>query len=136
MKTLILFISIFVYSLSNAQTLTHDSLYIFSSGNIGIGSSVSPKLDVYGNVGLLNGIEPNDTLNINCSVIQLLFEYEAECKKDSFQVKTWIDPNHKTDLGNGVGISTAIAGGYYKIEWKHKEPTFSDFIQWLKSKGI
>jgi hypothetical protein len=62
--------------------------------------------------------------------IKLLMKYKAECFNDSCQINVYIDPNTTTEIAPGIYSSTLMMG-YYKKVWKHKEPTFSDFIDWL-----
>jgi len=81
-------------------------------------------------------------------VLSILYQqaYINHCYADSFQVK--VDPNITTPLiisemiddfeeddgildETGVGWSTAMGG--YKLIWRHTQPTFEGYTEWLKN---
>ena len=77
----------------------------------------------------------SDTTKVNVGdaeliTIKLLMKYKIECFNDSCQVDVYVDPNKKTEIAPGV-YSTTLMMGYCVKVWKHKEPTFSDFLDWL-----
>lgn len=65
--------------------------------------------------------------------IDLMLLYAEECYNDSTQIKVNINPdrNHTNDMGF---TTLMYFPPVYELQWVHKEPTFSGFIEWLKSK--
>lgn len=67
---------------------------------------------------------------IDYRIAELLTEYEKDCYNDSTQVMVYVNPNtEKSDS------SYTLMAGWNELIWKHKEPTFADFIKWLKTKN-
>ena len=79
----------------------------------------------------------------NHCIDEILFYYERykkECYNDSIltEIETTINPNHTVDLGNGL-TGTTLMGYFRTFEnvYKHKQPTFTDFMNWInKQKTI
>lgn len=83
--------------------------------------------------------EYEESLNTNKSISitdQTIKEYIDWCHKDSIYVEYW-KPNpspHSTDSeGRTITLSIYIEPTLVK-EYKHKEPTFVGFYEWLKDK--
>jgi hypothetical protein len=68
-------------------------------------------------------------------LVDMLEKYFEECYKDSFQVDVFVDPNTTTEVSPGIFITTAMGGGCYKKEWRHKDPNdLKAFYEYLKNK--
>lgn len=60
-------------------------------------------------------------------------KYIAECKKDSTLIEYWNYPNISHDNEDGLILSNTIYIKPIKMSvWKHKEPTFVGYYEWLK----
>lgn len=70
--------------------------------------------------------------------IKLLLEYEKECYNDSTYVIYVVDytskPEAKNDTLDLTGLYATIGLYSEKGEWRHKEPTFADFLRWAAKK--
>lgn len=61
--------------------------------------------------------------------------YIDDCYKDSTLVEYWNYPNISHDNEDGLIVTNAIYIKPIKMNvWKHKEPTFVGYIEWLKNK--
>jgi len=89
-----------------------------------------------GNVALSNGI-PSVKLDIpiKYDFIQLMFEYEEECLKDSVFVGCTIEMLTDT-LPDNLGGYVILGERKVVDVYKPKDPTFSGFLQWLHKKLI
>jgi hypothetical protein len=66
-------------------------------------------------------------------IVTLMFTYEAECYNDSTYVEYYQhNPPPMSDDGTCV-LSIYIPPTLIK-EWQHKEPTFKDFVRWVRKK--
>lgn len=65
-------------------------------------------------------------------LLYLLELYERECYNDSTRAEIWDEEFIATDsIGDAVIGYTQLVG---RVKWKHREPTFTGFIKWLKSR--
>ena len=99
------------------------------------------KQDLQKMIVLTNG--GDTTINANTETITLITdktikEYIDWCYKDSTYVKYVVDysqtPNVKNDTLDLTVINTTISLYTITGEWRHKEPTFIGFYEWLKNK--
>ena len=65
--------------------------------------------------------------SFNNIFVELFFEYEKDCYNDSTKIC-------KHEFIKTDSLEQGVYAGYeqYICRWHHKEPTFADFIQWVK----
>jgi len=60
-----------------------------------------------------------------------LLDYKKECYNDSTLIKTHFLPKGETYC---IVDYECINSSHYRMVWKHRAPTFEDFIVWLQKK--
>jgi hypothetical protein len=67
------------------------------------------------------------------NIMQLMFEYEKECATDSIIYGCTIEYKNDT-LPDNLGGYTIIVGQKLVNVYMPKEPTFKDFVRWVRKK--
>lgn len=97
------------------------------------------KIIEYNNEPILTVSYDSAKVNIGGAeliTIKLLLEYEKECYNDSTYVEYWQyqEQQSYTD-STGLSWNHCVYIPPIKIkEWQHKEPTFKDFLVWIRKK--
>lgn len=97
------------------------------------------KQELHEMIGLAKGTTLNTTTETTTFITdKTIKEYIDWCYNDSTYVEYWKQPNYSNyrstaEHGNTMQLSIFIEPTLVK-EYKHKEPTFIGFYEWLKSK--
>ncbi|MBE3086034.1 MAG: hypothetical protein IMZ64_07445 [Bacteroidetes bacterium] len=64
---------------------------------------------------------------------KLLMKYKQECYNDSSMIRVNINPDRNTVSEDGHSITLAYYAPVWGNKWVRKQPTFSDFLNWLET---